>query len=298
MKRVHEIDGDILLITHKNCKDGLGAAMAMTKYCNDNNIGLEIHWSHYGDSNMPDISGKNVIIADFSFKRTVLEEMFKITKSLVVLDHHKTAMSELSGLDYCLFDMDRSGAIMMWDYLYPGVTAPLLLQYIQDRDLWNWELDKSHEVSAAIDLNSFNGMLENYSECLTDNYVHNLMLTGTPIYAYQLNQIDKIRRKADYLPVVEILGHPVPCLNNNNLISEVGNMLTEFATFSLQYFITENDIVFSLRSSMTGPIGFVDVEQIAKEFGGGGHPEAAGFKISLSQFKYKDFFIKKVLIPH
>ena len=52
--------------------------------------------------------------------------------------------------------------------------------------------------------------------------------------------------------------------------------MAEGEPFAACYWDTPEGRVFSLRSSSDG----VDVSEIAKQFGGGGHKNAAGFKIA------------------
>ena len=97
---------------------------------------------------LPDSS--RVTIVDFSYPRDVLIAMRERMESLRVLDHHKTAAQDLAGLDFVTIDMQKSGAMLAWEYWFPGESAPLLLQYIQDRDLWLFHLKNSSEISAAL----------------------------------------------------------------------------------------------------------------------------------------------------
>ena len=102
-----------------------------------------------------DVKGKNVIIVDFSYPRDVLIKMAEDADSIIVLDHHKTAEENLKGLDFCIFDMTRSGAVMAWEHFHGKGNTPLLFQYIQDRDLWQWKLPQSKEFSAGLQQDFF-----------------------------------------------------------------------------------------------------------------------------------------------
>jgi len=64
----------------------------------------------------PDVQGRDVIIVDLSYPRVTLLDMKQRARSLVVLDHHKSAADELKDLDFCFFDMDHSGAWLAWQY--------------------------------------------------------------------------------------------------------------------------------------------------------------------------------------
>jgi hypothetical protein len=44
------------------------------------------------------VTGLDVAIVDFSYKRPVMVELASKAKSILVLDHHKTAQADLDGL--------------------------------------------------------------------------------------------------------------------------------------------------------------------------------------------------------
>jgi len=70
--------------------------------------------------------------------------------SILILDHHKTAMEDLQGFEGAVFDMERSGAMITWNHFFPNLEAPRLIDHIQDRDLWQFKIPRTREVQAAI----------------------------------------------------------------------------------------------------------------------------------------------------
>ncbi len=78
----------------------------------------------------------------------------------------------------------------------------------------------------------------------------------------------------------EISGYTVPMVNATLLFSEIGHELCKRyseSPFAASYFIRKDGkIQYSLRS-----IGNFDVSAVAKEHGGGGHKNAAGFEKGL-----------------
>ena len=75
-------------------------------------------------------------------------------KKVVVIDHHATAAKDLEGLEGCVFDMSRSGAVLTWNYFdnrQDGETNlyPSILRYVQDGDLYKFELPHSKEILAV-----------------------------------------------------------------------------------------------------------------------------------------------------
>lgn len=70
-------------------------------------------------------------------------------------------------------------------------------------------------------------------------------------------------------------GHRVPVVNSCTLHSEVGHVLCQNRPFAVTWFRQpDGQIRHSLRSDESG----LDVSEIARAFGGNGHPRAAGFR--------------------
>src|SRR5665213_864100 len=154
-----------LCIYHGNCADGFTAAWAVHKAMGVGDA--DYHPGVYGQE-PPDVTGRDVIMVDFSYKRPVLEAMAAKARSILILDHHKTAAEDLSGLGYIpvqyddfvetndpaarvgvIFDMERSGAQVTWDFFHDA-PRPLLVDYVGDRDLWRFAMPKSREVNAYV----------------------------------------------------------------------------------------------------------------------------------------------------
>lgn len=261
-----------LVIYHKDCYDGFGAAWVCKNVLKGE---TEFLPASYGDS-VPSVEGKHVYIVDFSYPRIVLEEMKLQAASLIVLDHHKTAEANLAGLEYCIFDMTRSGAMLAWNHFYPNTQdkkAPLLIQFVQDRDLWNWAMEYSSSINNWIssyprDFNVWNKL----DERLEDDFQH-CYVEGWAIERYHMQKVEEILQQSK---MINLDGYDVPVVNCPYAFgSDVGNQLLKKypdAKFSAYYLDRgDGEQQWGLRSN-----GF-DVSEIAKQFGGGGHQRAAGF---------------------
>lgn len=268
------------IIYHKGCADGFCAAFILNKIYPD----ADLLAMQYGESTNPlfNLTGKHciadedVIIADFSFKRDIMLAIKGVSKSVICYDHHKTAEKELEGLDFCVFDMDKSGARLVYEHewlrqagLNLGFDSHIkfLVDYTEDRDLWKWQLPSSKSISAAIASFPFD------FEIWGGFYKGSLIQDGNAILRYQQQIVDRAIFNATD---IDILGQTVKATNATSLVSEIGGKLAEDSPFGLTYFIVEDGIVFSLRSRGEGG---EDVSEIAKHFGGGGHRNAAGFKL-------------------
>lgn len=272
-----------LVLYHANCPDGFCAAWAAHNSLKDNAEYLPVQ---YG-TEPPDTSGRDVVIVDFSYKRPVMASIIESCNSLVVLDHHKTAEKELAGLgdgnDKCRiwYDMDRSGARMAWDYFCPDRPVPWVVDYVEDRDLWRWKLGHSREISAAIASRplAFEWFYEYAGIHRDTEEFRRLVDEGAAILRYQETVIESAVKNASE---IELAGHKVLTVNTTVLFSEVAGRLAEGRPFGATYFIrSDGKRQWSLRSRDGG----VDVSEIAKMFGGGGHRNAAGFEDSFDKVK-------------
>lgn len=250
-----------LVVYHGDCPDGFGAAFAAWKRYGE---GADYVPVNHGDP-PPKTKGRHVLMADFAYDRGTTERLAEASASLVVLDHHRSAASELGDLPYCVFDMDRSGAVMAWQYLHEE-PVPALLRYVQDRDLWRHALPESEEVSAALRAHDFDFKIWDSID------VEQLRVEGRALLRYQRRMVERV---AAHATPVEILGTVVPTVNSAVLQSEIGDVLAAGHPFAGVWWQGSGDAArWSLRSTPGG----VDVSLIAARYGGGGHRTAAGFK--------------------
>lgn len=255
-----------ICIYHGNCPDGFGAAYAVWKRFGD---AVEFYPVTHGNA-PPDVTDRDVIMVDFSYKRPVLTQMLADCKSMIILDHHKTAQADLEGLVdpklTTVFDMNRSGAVITWQYFHPYVEIPELLLHIQDRDLWNWKLKYSREILTALDTHP---MRFDVWDAVN---IPRLINVGEQMLIYYNYMIADLTKRAD---IMQLDGHTVPVLNAPYFMaSDLGNILAKGYPFAVIYTTDARGVRYSLRSAPGG----LDVSDIAKSHGGGGHFHAAGFE--------------------
>jgi len=264
-----------IVIYHKNCVDGFGAAWCFWRRYKDN---LEYFGGEYGKP-PPDVTGREVYLLDFSYKRAVLEEMLSKVTKLQIIDHHASAKIELEGLSHerfrAEFDMNRSGASMAWDYLFPEEQRPLLLNYIEDRDLWRFNLDKSREIASM--LFSFPYDFEVWDDIMHMRSHSFLQLVSGGQAIERKHQKDLV----ELLPLLQrtmtIAEHSVPVANVPYIMaSDAGMLMSVDQPFAATYYDTAEHRCFSLRSQKDYG---EDVSKIAQLFGGGGHVNASAFKV-------------------
>lgn len=260
-----------LCIYHGTCFDGFTAAWVARQYFAPVG-GVDFHAAIYGQP-PPEVNHRRVYLVDFSYKRPVMEEIIRTADYVTILDHHKTAQADLADLKNCeiVFDMERSGAGIAWDYFFKGGKRPKLVDYVEDRDLWRFALPKSREVHSA--LSSYDYDFDVWTD-LMQRPIESFFHDGEVIERKHFQDIRSLLGVVGREMVIG--GHRVPVANMPiTMTSDAGNILATGKPFAACYWDTPTGRVMSLRSTPDG----IDVSEIAKKYGGGGHKNAAGFEM-------------------
>ena len=264
--------GKKTVVLYHSDADGFGSAYAVWKRLGDGATYIPVQ---YGRP-VPAIPEGTVVVAivDFSYSRSICEDLAQ-KYELYIFDHHKTAEAELAGLTYARFSIEKSGCGMVWETQCPGEPIPDLLAYVQDRDLWKFDLPYSKEVNLYIATLPWDFAVWDSESCAS-NFVSNATYAGSAIKAFMDGQMKSALRSVRIMRVGHAEGYwDIPVLNVSENVSEIGNMLcVEYPThpFSATYCDRKDVRSWSLRS-----VGEFDVSAVAKSFGGGGHKNAAGF---------------------
>lgn len=283
-----------LVIHHGGgCYDGFCAAWVLWRHFKGDVI---LRAANYDQGPPPydECAGRVVFVVDFSYPRAEMLEIAVRAAKLIVLDHHKTAQADLAGLveeamtgpgfrppvtPEVVFDMDRSGGRLAWEWTTRNggdlLACPWLVRYTEDRDLWRHSLYVTREINAYLRTFDFDmhlwDKLHTTSPCF-------MIEPGAAILNAQAKVVDQHVRNAGR---VKIAGYDVLCANATVFQSEIGGALAVGEAFAATYFDTaDGHRVYSLRADQTRP-GWIDVSDIARQFGGGGHPGAAGFRVAV-----------------
>lgn len=277
---------------HYSCIDGFTAAFACWYYMSLKHPERKIDYYPVSIGMPPpeNIEGKNVLVADFSFSLPIIQDLLKKVKSLLIIDHHKSAEKALAALDdkYKIFDMNHSGAYLTWVYFFGENNVPELIKYVEDRDIWLKRMPNTDEfadwISTIIgppmpdfsillpylDNDKLHQVIEQKGKSYRElnNYYINLSATNATVKFMSLAS-PNLRGKY-YLIAYKNVSY-------NAIKSDVGNKLMfEYPEidFSAVYSLNDSDssTSFSLRSTDD----HCDVSEIATALGGGGHRNASG----------------------
>lgn len=270
------------LVYHGGCNDGFGAALCGWLYATE--TGRDIKFvAGYFNSKIPDFKDDNVVIFDFSYKFEIFMNMITNAHKIAIIDHHKTALKDLETVPNKnkLIRIDHSGAYLAWQYFFPNRPVPKLIQYIEDIDLWNFQLPNAKYFNAWF--KTVEQIFPEYAKCLDDDYLLKMILEkGIPMYELNMCYINSTVTRAaiKFITFDNERYYMVAYANTSILKSEIGNELIEKykdIDFSVPYSIldSEDATLFSLRSSNSR----TDVSEIAEMFGSGGHHNASAHKL-------------------
>jgi uncharacterized protein len=199
-------------------------------------------------------------------------------RKLTVSDHHITAAQELEGLlrnDGIvdgMFDMEKSGCLLTWEWFFKNRQPPQALLAVNDRDLWKFELPWTREIFLA--LTSYPYDFKAWDTTMEDDRLESLRQEGVTLSRKQQRDVAEIIAAGNHL--ITIAGHTVPACNVPSIwASDAGHIVAQGHSFAACFWIDGDKIALSLRLTPDG----LDMSEIAKQFGGGGHRHAAGFKL-------------------
>lgn len=286
-----------VIVTHHPCSDGFGARYAAwLRYHNQAEYLDENHNGYKATAALlarPDVSLLDVTYFDICPSRDLLEQLHKRAKSVTVIDHHEKAEEKCGDLPYVHIDQTRSGAVLAWQHLFPSQEVPFILLLVEDRDLWNWKIPHSQDYLLWLELQGFS--YESWHRA------HRQLQKPTG-RAEVLAEGQAYTRFQDYLVNDRIIttgnirklflgGHVLAAVNSPTLQSEIGNKLTVLTPASAIYHRTHSGWSVSLRSTDQGP----NVNQLAQLYGGGGHPNASGFRVDdLDELIFESYTLEEL----
>lgn len=302
-----------VVIYHKGCLDGFTGFFVghmSGKYSRNIDIIPDVPSANSIPSG---IDNKNIIIIDVAYKREIIEGIVNYAKSVVLIDHHLTTLDEVKNIKSkkftFVYDELKSGATLTWKYFYGRQTIPLFLKYIEDQDIGKWEYENTKPFIFALktyyNINNSKENINKWFKLLDKDKVSKLIKKGKHMQAYNnyIVDINLPKHTVEKFPSQKVFNldtnHKVfakigqykvgvYCGHNCPSVTEIGTSALERYNFDFcimwVFNLDSKKYVLSMRSKI------VDVSEICKLFGGGGHKLAAACSFYSNTMRIEDLF--------
>jgi len=310
----------VVVIYHKGCPDGYGALSGVVyKYGVKNLFYDEENDILYNyDSSFVAIPSNHS--TDFTRLKELLEKypndnftlymvdffvdkIFEVVKNypnikrVVVIDHHKTAKEiiekgipeEVKDRFEVHLDMDHSAAVLTWKVLNGFV--PEIMEYIEDRDIWKWEIPDSLYVLTAVDAKVFNilkpnEIVEKLLELAQNFPKEEFAKEGQSMIEFKESVVQRlVNNNAHYIVLPS--GHKLLAVNSSVFQSDIGNRLAQISPEGVAcvYSISPKEDDVYVNCSVRSING--RAREVAQANGGGGHDNAAGCRVPLREVRFE-----------
>jgi oligoribonuclease NrnB/cAMP/cGMP phosphodiesterase (DHH superfamily) len=301
------------VIYHKRCYDGFTGFLILH---NSNTIkkSAQIYPDVPSAKNIPPfISNKNIIIIDVAYKYEILRGIVRQAKFVTFIDHHITIAEDVKKIQKefknlkIIYDKNKSGATLTWDYFNPHKKTPLFVKYIEDNDIGKWEMKNIYEFISALfvkfDPYPSEKNLKYWNKLYSSKTIKDLIKIGKIYMEYKKSLLEEHSKRFSierfpseklYSQHPEIFTKPgqytvaVYCGSPSPSASDVAKKILR--DFKCDFFVSwvlnldRREYVLTFRSEN------IDVGKIATIFNGGGHTLAAAGSIKMDLISIEELF--------
>ena len=235
---------------------------------------------------------EQVAILDYSLqKEGEWKKLLAITKNVIWIDHHKSAIEDknapkrLEGIR----DSKDAACALTWKY-FNRTTTPFVVRLIADHDTWTFNFgEETREFQIGIRSLDVHPSSELWRTLLratrSDPMVQEILGNGKIISDYVTKENEYKIGSWAFEATFE--GYNCICCNALGGSLVYGELSKDY-DLMLNFIHDGQQYTFSIYTTKD-----IDVSEIAKKYGGGGHKGAAGFQIEKLPFTFKQRFNKE-----
>lgn len=213
----------------------------------------------------------------------------KLRNRFVWIDHHWPVINQFrqAGVD-CVSPADAQeiGACqLVWTYLNPGKPAPMIIGAFANYDVFNdvpdwWDTVVPAQLAYTSSCLPFNGSVSPIVEGMDDYEFKKAVRRFRPVVEFELSTFEWVKKSA--LQVTEGMYLVNACgVNPGRFAKYVFDKDDSRDVLTVFYQLPEGNWKYSIRRRKGSS---VDVSEIARQYGGGGHPAAAGWVSKTKMF--------------
>lgn len=240
---------------------------------------------------------EQVYIVDYSISPDEMRELLNITKDVTWIDHHKTAIEKYKEFEHEIRGIRYDGVsacMLTYCYIHHMTArgegeikpfdismtedAPMFTKLIDDWDVWKFNYgDDTRYFQIAFNAYDFSPCADTWDMFFDNDGEQTLIEQGKIMIQYRDNWAKNYMKLGFE---TEFEGHKCFAVNLGCCNSEYFKSLPEGKYEILIPFVFDGNVYTVSLYSTT-----VDVSEIAKKYGGGGHKGASGFQIKELPFK-------------
>jgi len=281
--------------------DGIGSRVIFSHFFFP--ITNYIYFYNTADRSLPDFEwdvaadSDYVIFCDIAPPDLDFYNKLKDLTNVYIFDHHESARRDLGELKNYYYDIGRCGAKILYDFISPRRQKLIVRQFIDlvnCYDLWDYKSDlflDAHDLHNAMygyvdwRLADHQTDTEKYNEFIAiqlwkfknkNSFYLTKRENSKAAQAKKKEQDNYRDARKSFMKRQDNQGNTYGYFDCTSKISWVSHLLLhehEDLDYIVGYANYFKDTKVSLRARTTSPI---DVSEIAKSWGGGGHPCAAG----------------------
>lgn len=242
-----------------------------------------------------------VWIVDYSLQKDEWDRLLFLTKNIIWIDHHKTAIdaSVIYGIESLLGlrDIEKSGCVLTWEYCFFGKEPPKVVKLVGDHDIWRFEFgDETREFNSGI-FNTVDTRPESafWDEVLiskdfinmdashydaADHIIRDICEIGKKILAKQFIKDSQMLMSWGFEVYFE--NYHCIAINRGSIGPSFFKSIGSNYDILIPFVFDGEKYTVSLYQSRAD----IDLGAIAKKYGGGGHKGAAGFQCKELPFQF------------
>lgn len=215
---------------------------------------------------------------DSTLSQADYDLLVRRSQTVFWIDHHRTNYKDVikrRDADVFVLSDEHAACRLAWDFLFPANPPPLPVLLADDYDLWKFEMGdftRYFEALFEVELNDVDLMCDLLEKGVDTQAI---VSRGRDYYNARMKAVEQAAKKG----YERWLGdYKIYLVNHTAHVSELGHFILDLGydiawMWAYRFISGRLYIVNHLRSER------VNVAEIAKRYGGGGLPAAAGFAV-------------------
>jgi oligoribonuclease NrnB/cAMP/cGMP phosphodiesterase (DHH superfamily) len=271
-------------VYHHNDLDGRCAAFWIKYFNKESKIEfIECNYNMEIPINKID-KNEEIWIVDFSFPIDLMRKVLDMTPNVIWIDHHKTAVDKYKDFTPTLKGLRKdgtAGCVLAYQFCsnnYIPEMVPEFTRLIGNYDVWNFkdgdDSDLFYTAMLGHDSNPEKGVWENLID--SPNFLIRIIKEGKIIKNWNKEWAKNYLKSWAF--ETEFEGYNCIAMNLAQCGSKYFDSVSDKYDIMLPFVFNGENYSVSLYSTK------IDVSEIAKKYGGGGHRGAAGMTLNIDTF--------------